>query len=209
MSTKLTQQLRKAFRRQLRIETLEDRRVLSVTPIIVNTTLDTNDAGDGLTTLREAIEQANFNGSADAIEFLIPSDDPGFDPITGVWRIQPLSPLPEITNTVSILGSTQPRVESPVFTQNVIEINGFLAKTPQIRPVSYDAPNGYTGSYEYWDESYSGIGDTSIDGAALTGGLGDLADGIVANDNWTWSNHLKGQDLMSVARHRSNGQLLL
>ncbi len=58
----------------------------------------------------------------------------------------------------------------------------------QIAPTSYDTPNGdgeaSGGSYNYWDLSYSGSGATSTDGAALTGGLGDLTDGVVASDFW-------------------------
>jgi len=58
------------------------------------------------------------------------------------------------------------------------------AKADIVMPTSYDTPNGYTGAYTYWDESYSGAGDTTVDGASLTGGLGDLTDGVVASDNW-------------------------
>jgi len=54
----------------------------------------------------------------------------------------------------------------------------------EVQPASYDAPNGYSGSYNYWDESYSGAGNTSLDGDPLTGGLGDLTDGVIATDNW-------------------------
>ncbi len=54
----------------------------------------------------------------------------------------------------------------------------------EVQPTSYDTPNGYSGSYNYWDESYSGAGNTSLDGDALTGGLGDLTDGVIASDNW-------------------------
>ena len=48
---------------------------------------------------------------------------------------------------------------------------------------SYDMLNGSTGSYTYWDDSYSGSGSTTS-GAALTGGAGDLTDGIIASGNW-------------------------
>lgn len=55
-------------------------------------------------------------------------------------------------------------------------------------PVSYDMPNGYGlasgGSFNYWDGSYSGVGSTTTDGALLSGGLGDLTDGLIAPDNW-------------------------
>lgn len=49
---------------------------------------------------------------------------------------------------------------------------------------SYSMPNGNTGSFNYWDESYSGSGSTTTDGAALSGGTGDLTDGTVATSNW-------------------------
>lgn len=57
-----------------------------------------------------------------------------------------------------------------------------------ISPISYEMPNGYGqasgGSYNYWDKNYTGSGSTSTDGAYLSGGLGDLTDGIVTNLNW-------------------------
>jgi hypothetical protein len=53
-----------------------------------------------------------------------------------------------------------------------------------ILPASYDMLNGNTGSYQYWDESYTGLGNTTLDNAPLTGGLGDLTDDIIAADNW-------------------------
>lgn len=49
---------------------------------------------------------------------------------------------------------------------------------------SYDMPNGGSGSYHYWDLNYSGAGATSTDGAALSGGTGDLTDGVVAALPW-------------------------
>lgn len=48
----------------------------------------------------------------------------------------------------------------------------------------YDMPNGNTGSYNYWDDSYSGSGNTSVDNSPLSGGKGDLTDGVVAAANW-------------------------
>jgi len=49
---------------------------------------------------------------------------------------------------------------------------------------SYDMLNGNTGSYNYWDDTYSGSGSRTTDGAALSGGKGDLTDGVIASDNW-------------------------
>lgn len=51
-------------------------------------------------------------------------------------------------------------------------------------PDSYNMLNGNTGSYNYWDETYSGSGCVTCDNAALSGGKGDLTNGIIASDNW-------------------------
>ena len=61
---------------------------------------------------------------------------------------------------------------------------GGTASAAVLTPDSYDMLNGNTGSYEYWDQTYTGVGCVTCDGAALTGGKGDLTDGIVATDNW-------------------------
>lgn len=58
------------------------------------------------------------------------------------------------------------------------------ASASTLTPVSYDMPNGSAGSFTYFDGSYSGSGDKSIAGAALSGGLGDLTDGVIATQNW-------------------------
>jgi hypothetical protein len=55
--------------------------------------------------------------------------------------------------------------------------------------VSYSMPNGSGqasgGSFNYWDRFYDGIGSsTMVDGALLSGGRGDLTDGIVAGGIW-------------------------
>ena len=55
------------LRRPLRIEPLEDRRLLAV--VTVNTLDDTVDFNDGVTSLREAIFATNLVGGADTIEF--------------------------------------------------------------------------------------------------------------------------------------------
>lgn len=51
-------------------------------------------------------------------------------------------------------------------------------------PDSYNMLNGNTGSYQYWDDTYSGAGCLTCDNAVLTGGKGDLTDGIIATTNW-------------------------
>ena len=62
------------------------------------------------------------------------------------------------------------------------------AAAVQLFATSYDTPNGdgqaHSGSFNYWDVNYTGLGAKTTDGAALSGGLGDLTDGIVAADFW-------------------------
>ncbi|CAM3290735.1 hypothetical protein SPAN111604_14875 [Sphingomonas antarctica] len=53
-----------------------------------------------------------------------------------------------------------------------------------VTPLSYDTTNGNTGTYTYHDDSYSGAGSTTTDGSALTGGLGDLTDGVLPSGHW-------------------------
>ena len=71
-----------------------------------------------------------------------------------------------------------------VFCGGLMVAGAAQALPTQVTPTSYDAPNGFTGSFNYWDDSYDGSGSTTTDGAALTGGLGDLTDGVIATDNW-------------------------
>jgi PEP-CTERM motif len=62
------------------------------------------------------------------------------------------------------------------------------AQAAQVFATSYSMPNGdgqaNGGNFNYWDLSYSGAGSTITDGAALSGGLGDLTDGVIAPDFW-------------------------
>ena len=59
---------------------------------------------------------------------------------------------------------------------------------PVVAPISYDMHNGHGqasgGSVNYWDLAYSGSGSTNTDDALLSGGLGDLTDGVVSPSNW-------------------------
>ena len=63
------------------------------------------------------------------------------------------------------------------------------SQAAQISPISYDMPNGsgiasVSASNNYWDLNYSGVGSTTTDGAPLSGGLGDLTDGVIATQPW-------------------------
>ena len=62
---------------------------------------------------------------------------------------------------------------------------GYAALVPV---TSYSMPNGdgqaSGGTFNYWDKNYTGSGATTTDGAPLTGGTGDLTDGVTASDIW-------------------------
>lgn len=59
-----------------------------------------------------------------------------------------------------------------------------VAAGAPISPLFYSGPNGGTGAYSYFDDSYSGSGSTATPYSALSGGLGDLTDGITTLQNW-------------------------
>ena len=63
-----------------------------------------------------------------------------------------------------------------------VELHGLLAAN--IQPVSYDMQNGESGTYPLRDDAYDGTGSVTTDGSALSGGRGQLTDGVVGVDDW-------------------------
>ena len=62
------------------------------------------------------------------------------------------------------------------------------AQSAALTVSSYDMPNGdgqaHGGTYNYWDGTYTGSGDTTVDGSFLQGGTGALTNGVIATDPW-------------------------
>ena len=63
------------------------------------------------------------------------------------------------------------------------------ASAAQIFPITYTMVNGQgqasCNCYNYWDKKYNGPdAQATTDGALLTGGVGDLTDGLVASNTW-------------------------
>ena len=49
---------------------------------------------------------------------------------------------------------------------------------------SYSMLNGSRGSFTYFDDNYTGTGNTQGINAPLSGGVGKLTDGVIANQIW-------------------------
>jgi hypothetical protein len=61
----------------------------------------------------------------------------------------------------------------------------------QLTVSTYSMPNGdgnaHGGTYNYWDATYSGMGNVTQDGlsgSVLSGGTGKLTDGVIATSDW-------------------------
>ncbi|MEW6249266.1 MAG: C25 family cysteine peptidase [Planctomycetota bacterium] len=54
----------------------------------------------------------------------------------------------------------------------------------RVRAVTYDMLNGETGQYTYFDDIYNGSGNPTQPLSPLSGGLGELTDGVIATQNW-------------------------
>jgi hypothetical protein len=65
-----------------------------------------------------------------------------------------------------------------------------------ISPTSYNMRNGdgqtSGGTLNYWDKEYNGSGSTTTDASSLTGGLGNLTDGVIATQNWNAVENVAG-----------------
>ncbi len=72
-------------------------------PFIVT---NTNDSG--ISSLRWVIDNANTMAGADVVNFNIPTTDPNYNSTDGTWTIQPVTPLPTITEELDIDAGTQP-----------------------------------------------------------------------------------------------------
>lgn len=88
--------------------------LMSPRPAIADVYVVTTTADSGAGSLRDAITQANFQAGADSISFSIPG--------SGIQTIQPLTPLPTITDALTIDGTTQ----SPASLTPSVELRGDL-----------------------------------------------------------------------------------
>lgn len=81
----------------------------------------------------------------------------------------------------------------------LVALLAMLGTAVQAAPLTvayYDMLNGQGrasgGSFNYWDRAYNGTGNTTQDGAPLSGGTGDLTDGVIATQNWNLVENVAG-----------------
>ena len=147
--------------RRSRLEILEDRTLLSVL-----TVTDTSDSASDTGSLRYAILNAQ-NG--DTIGFDIPTTDPGYNATTNSWTIEPASPLPAITNSISLDGFSQPGYAGTP----VIELSGDQSGTAS--GLTIDG---------------SGVTVRGLDVDGFSQGAGILISGSGATGNWVYGSFL-------------------
>ena len=150
---------RAALRRRPLLEDLEGRQMLSTF-----TVMNTNDSGAG--SLRQAIISSNDTpGTTNAIYFDIPG--------SGVQTIEPLSPLPPLTQPVTIDATTQPGYDGQ---QTLIQIDGSLAGQGA---VGLDVTSSASGS------SFHGLSITDFSGGGmLVDGASNVAISTLTISGW-------------------------
>lgn len=92
-----------------------------------------------------------------------------------------------------------------------LALGGAAAHAGMVTPIEYRMPNGEGqlagGWVNYWDDTYSGFGSKGDDLAPLTGGVGQLTDGILGHTNW-WGDKGNGPSWEWVAWTTINPTIL-
>ena len=83
-----------------------------------------------------------------------------------------------------------------------VECGSKSCQAEMLHPTSYDLPNGQLGGDvpNFFDDTYTGTGNKHAVLAPLTGGLGDLTDGVIATTNWN-GQYLRYVGWASMERH--------
>ena len=75
--------------------------------------------------------------------------------------------------------------KTAIFAVAALCLSGAAVNAASVSPASSSMQNGQTGSYTYWDDTYNAPGaPTTTSLAPLSGGVGDLTDGVIATQNW-------------------------
>jgi CSLREA domain-containing protein len=134
--------------------------------------------GNGICTLRAAIQTANAQAGADTVVFDIPDTDSGYTTSGSEswWRISPTSALPTITGAGTVIDGTTQAANYGSDTNSLgpeIEVNGLSAGA---------GVNGFNFSATADNSALRGLMITRFiaDGVRIVTG----ADGITVADNW-------------------------
>jgi RHS repeat-associated protein len=160
------------MRRRPQLERLEERAMLAIT---VDSLADNLTVGDGLTTLREAVQMANANPDADVIDFA-----PSLT-AAGSATIELSLGQMTITNPVTIDG--------PGWDKLTIDANGSTANQRRLFEINTDVnatikdvtlTGGYVGSTSNGGAIYS-QGNLTIDSAVVSGNSGQFGGAVFSN----------------------------
>lgn len=72
-----------------------------------------------------------------------------------------------------------------IVTALAVGLGTLTATAETILPTSYSMRNGEIGAFAYLDDSYNGSGDPTVQLSDLSGGLGDLTDGVIPDQRWS------------------------
>jgi hypothetical protein len=184
----------------------------------VNTT-----ASAGAGSLRSAITAANGTAAPDTIEFAIPG--------AGVHTITPLTPLPTITQPVSIEGYTQPGSSAATagsaavptivingsnepfgldISGNDVEVRGLVVRNAIFEGISIDGSNNVVaGSYVGLNAAGVAANPNGLYGVRIHGGQNNRVGGPnVADRNVIASNPLAEVSVAGGTLHRVEGNYL-
>jgi hypothetical protein len=93
-------------------------------PVILVT--KTDDSGPG--SLRQALLDANSHIGGDSIVFNVPTTDPGYDKLKGVWTIKPLTQFPPLNEDGTVIDGHSQKLFSPGSNPSgpAVELDGSL-----------------------------------------------------------------------------------
>jgi titin len=151
------------------------------------TVMNTLDSGSG--SLRDAIQMANAASGAASINFNIPTIDPGFQSGTNSFLIQPLTPLPNITDSAGVIidGWSQPGFAGTP----LIELDG--AGASNANGLVIQAPNTTVRGLDINRFAGSGIYVASASNTWINGDyIGTDVTGEVAMPNGSYGVDLEG-----------------
>ena len=158
--------------------------------------------GNGVCTLRAAIQESNAQPGSDSIGFRIPTSDPNYNAATGVWTIPLLTALPSISEGVQITGPgadklTVRRSATSLFRIFDVTATGTVGLT------------GMTITFGFDTSSLGGAGIRSFNGGTLNINgcviMGNVGGGVLVTGTLNVTNSTFRQNANYVPGEQSGG----